>query len=146
MTISSFTGDYRWLSNFSSHSFYGPSNVWFKTNEHFYQSMKTVDVEEKERIINCDTPNCAKKLGQLCTIRSDWNNIKLDIMRIGLRNKFNQNPIIKQYLIDTGDEELIEGNYWGDRYWGVCNGEGQNWLGKLLMELRTNFKHMEIFE
>lgn len=145
MTISSFTVDYRWLSNFSPHGFYF-HGVWFKTNEHFYQSMKTIDNEEKQEIISCDFPNCAKKLGQKCSIREDWNSIKLDIMRIGLRNKFNQNPIIKQYLIDTGDEELIEGNYWGDRYWGVCNGKGQNWLGKLLMELRTNFKHMEIFE
>lgn len=143
--ISSFSGDYRWLSNFSLHGFY-IRGVWFKTNEHFYQAMKTIDNEEKQEIINCDSPNCAKKFGQKCSIREDWNSIKLDIMKIGIRNKFNQNPIIKQYLIDTGDEELIEGNYWGDKFWGVCNGEGKNWLGKLLMELRTNFKHMEFFE
>lgn len=143
--ITSFTGDYRWLSNYSPHGFY-IHGVLFKTNEHFYQAMKTSNNEEKIKIINCNSPGAAKKLGQLCSLRDDWNNVKLDIMRIGLKNKFNQNPIIKQYLIDTGDEELIEGNYWKDTYWGVCDGKGENWLGKLLMELRANFKHMEFFE
>jgi predicted NAD-dependent protein-ADP-ribosyltransferase YbiA (DUF1768 family) len=43
-------------------------------------------------------------------------------------------------LIDTGDQELIEGNWWGDVIWGVCNGKGENHLGKILMEVRKELK------
>ena len=43
-------------------------------------------------------------------------------------------------LINTGDAILIEGNTWGDTYWGVCDGVGENRLGKLLMEVREECK------
>jgi predicted NAD-dependent protein-ADP-ribosyltransferase YbiA (DUF1768 family) len=58
-------------------------------------------------------------------------------MREILIAKFSQNEDIKGKLLATGDTELIEGNTWGDTFWGVCRGEGTNWLGKLLMEVRT---------
>jgi predicted NAD-dependent protein-ADP-ribosyltransferase YbiA (DUF1768 family) len=52
-----------------------------------------------------------------------------------LRQKF-QNPELREKLLCTGKLELIEGNYWGDTYWGVCRGVGENRLGKLLMLVR----------
>jgi len=52
-----------------------------------------------------------------------------------LKQKFND-PVLKQKLLDTGDQELVEGNFWNDFTWGVCNGVGKNWLGKMLVELR----------
>ena len=60
-------------------------------------------------------------------------------MRDALIQKFSDKKLQKK-LIDTGDAELIEGNWWGDKFWGVCEGEGENHLGKLLMEVREMFK------
>ena len=57
-----------------------------------------------------------------------------------LRKKFaHDKPLLRQALIDTGDQELIEGNWWGDRFWGVDlkTNQGQNHLGMLLMKIRS---------
>ena len=54
--------------------------------------------------------------------------------------KFTQNPNLAQLLIETGDATLIEGNNWDDVVWGVCNGVGENRLGKILMQIRTEIK------
>ena len=56
-------------------------------------------------------------------------------MLTGLRYKFS-NPDLKEKLLATGNEELVEGNWWGDQYWGICDGIGKNKLGKLLMKVR----------
>ena len=82
-----------------------------------------------------ETPGLAKKLGRKATIRPDWEKIKLPIMEYLLRQKFGDKTL-KALLIGTGDAELVEGNMWGDTYWGVCKGKGENHLGKLLMKIR----------
>lgn len=67
--------------------------------------------------------------------------MKLQLMERLLLKKFDNNhPQPQQMLLSTGDEELIEGNYWKDTYWGVCNGVGENHLGKLLMKIREKLK------
>ena len=53
-----------------------------------------------------------------------------------VKAKFEQNPKLRDYIICTRNEELVEGNNWNDRYWGVCNGEGYNKLGRILMLVR----------
>lgn len=131
--ITAFQGDYRFLSNFY------PSEVEYTTEiyptvEHAFQAMKTKDMDERKQIREADTPGQAKRLGQKCTLRPDWDNIKLDVMEHFLHKKFKTNPLHQQ-LMDTGSRELIEGNTWGDRFWGV-DGTGQNNLGKLLMKIR----------
>lgn len=73
-------------------------------------------------------------------LRRDWEEVKLDIMYELLKCKFDQNPSLKEKLINTGDRLLVEGNDWHDTYWGVCNGKGSNHLGKLLMKLREEYK------
>jgi predicted NAD-dependent protein-ADP-ribosyltransferase YbiA (DUF1768 family) len=82
------------------------------------------------------TPALAKKLGGLLPVRPGWEQNKIDVMRDILRIKFAK-PDMWRKLAATGDEELIEGNYWNDIFWGVCKGQGQNNLGKLLMEIRS---------
>jgi ribA/ribD-fused uncharacterized protein len=72
-------------------------------------------------------------------MRDDWNDIKIDVMRDLLQEKFSDDDL-RELLLATGDAELIEGNTWNDYFWGVCLGEGQNWLGKLLMEVRKELK------
>ena len=78
-------------------------------------------------------------MGRQVKLRKDWEDIKLQVMENALRLKF-QDSTLRKKLIATGDEELIEGNPWEDRYWGVCNGSGKNKLGKLLMKIRKDLQ------
>lgn len=129
--ISNFHGDYAFLSNF------WPGGK--DTLEHKFQAAKTLDQEERLTILSAATPGRAKKLGQKCKLRPNWEKIKISVMRDLLKEKF-QDPDLRQWLLETGDEELVEGNTWGDTFWGVCDGVGENHLGKLLMELRSSLR------
>jgi ribA/ribD-fused uncharacterized protein len=127
--IDNFKGKYEFLSNFA------PSPMTPPTLEHWYQAAKTNDKLMQQEIMLTSTAAEAKKLAKSAKIRPDWNDAKLSIMEELLRKKFSD-PTLKQQLLDTGTEELIEGNWWHDEYWGICNGKGENHLGKLLMQLR----------
>ena len=133
--IDQFRGEFHWLSNFYNCPvpFEG---LTFSNTEAAFQAAKTLDMEERERFLGLSGGQ-AKRLGRRVELRSDWEAVKIDIMRQVLKSKFTQNPELKAKLIATGDAELIEGNNWNDRFWGVCNGKGQNHLGRLLMELRA---------
>lgn len=136
--IDSFRGEYHWLSNFDETPFYiGPYRC--KSVEHAYQAYKAFKSNQDElgdKILNAETPGISKKLGRTATLPPDWEEIKLSVMISLLLSKFCQNRHLCEKLIATGDQELVEGNWWGDKYWGVCNGEGENWLGKALMSIR----------
>lgn len=137
--INDFRGDYRWLSNFY------PCNVKyldmvFTSVEHAYQAAKSEDVEVRGRISYLISPAEAKSAGKTIEIRKDWKDVKLDIMENLLRQKFCKGSELSYRLLDTNDEELIEGNTWGDKFWGVCNGVGKNNLGKLLMKIRNDLR------
>jgi len=140
--IESFQGKYRFLSNFY------PSEIvirgiLFPTNEHFYQSMKTDDWKQMLVIAKAKSPGEAKKLGNIVKIRDNWEDIKEEIMWVGLWEKFND-PVLREKLIKTENTLLIEGNYWHDNFWGRCNCEScrtkprrLNKLGRMLMKLRV---------
>lgn len=132
--IDSFKNQHFFLSNFF------PCEVKFEgkiyqSSEAVYQVCKCINEKDKNNFINIIGVEF-KKLGRQVEIRSDWNDIKIDKMREILNCKFSQNIHLTQDLIKTKDHELIEGNYWKDYFWGVCNGKGKNILGKLLMQLR----------
>jgi len=134
--IDSFKGEYRFLSNF------WPAVVVFEgitypTTEHAYQAAKTLDQDDRLIISLMATPGQAKRAGRKIVIRDDWNDIKVDVMRSLLEQKFNY-PELKQQLLATGTQRLVEGNTWGDVFWGVCRGKGENILGNLLMVIRRN--------
>ena len=136
--IESFTGEYYFLSNFY------PCNVYFEgliypSSEHAYVAAKTTDKELRLQISLIRTAGQVKKFGRKLTLRPDWELIKFDIMEKLLRKKF-EDPVLRNKLLTTKDAELIEGNYWGDTIWGVCNGVGENNLGRLLMKLREEIK------
>ena len=78
-----------------------------------------------------------KRKGRRVKLRSDWEQVKTTVMREVLGIKF-LDPELSSKLLATGNEELIEGNTWNDRFWGVCRGSGRNVLGKLLMEIRED--------
>lgn len=145
--IDKFYGNYLWLSNFSVCRIeYG--GYVYKSVQSAYKAQKFEGtLLQKDRIKKIYTKiqaNQAKVLGTILPARSDWEEVRIDIMKELLRIKFNQFPF-KEQLLETGDEELIQGNYWHDITFGKCycqehKGEGQNILGKLIMQIREQLK------
>ena len=107
--------------------------------EHAFQAAKTLDEDERRRIRNEPSAAGAKQRGKHATLREDWEQIKVGVMRDLLRQKFGTDPL-RSRLLKTGKSKLVEGNWWGDRFWGVCEGKGENHLGLLLMEIREELR------
>jgi ribA/ribD-fused uncharacterized protein len=131
--------EFAFLSNFYRWPIEWEGRTW-PTTEHAYQAAKlnpslANSTEQQEMIQHCASPALAKRLGRRIEMRSDWDAVKLEIMRELLWIKFSD-PILRKKLRATGNTELIEGNWWNDTFWGVCDGVGQNWLGRLLMQIR----------
>lgn len=137
--IDRFDGQYDFLSNFYPSTFEWHGRV-YPTVEHFFQAAKAETQEGYEMVMREPGPGGAKHAGRNVKLRADWEQIKDKVMYTALKEKFKQNPELKEKLLATGDEKLVEGNTWGDRYWGVCGGTGKNHLGKLLMILRDELK------
>lgn len=74
-------------------------------------------------------------------MRPDWEQVKDEIMLELVRSKFSSVKM-KRMLLATGEHELIEGNTWGDSYWGydLVKNHGQNHLGKILMQVRQELR------
>ena len=141
--INKFDGEYAFLSNFYPSPIVikdGEDEFVAKTVEHYFQYMKTPSMEEGIAILEAETPGQAKRLGRKCHLREDWEEVKDDVMLEALHEKF-QYPELRAKLLATGNEELVEGNWWRDTYWGVCEGVGQNKLGQLLMKVREEIKN-----
>ena len=141
--IREFQGEYRWLSNFWPCRVVLDGAV-YPSVEHAYQAAKTTDPAERARIRVCATPGEAKRMGRTVKVRPDWDQVKVEVMRGLLQQKFAQEPF-RSKLLATGGEELVEGNRWHDRFWGrcvcpKCGGTGQNWLGRLIMEVRAELR------
>ena len=135
--INEFKDEYAFLSNFLMVPVLY-EGVWWKSVEHAYQAAKTTDPVWKQRIADAYTPGAAKKLGRQAPLKVFWDINKDRIMEDIVRSKFTNNPELKAKLIATNPHELIEGNWWGDIYWGVCKGVGENKLGKILMKVRAS--------
>lgn len=135
--IDDFTGTP--LSNFH------PSNIRmagedYPTVEHAYQALKAINRTDQKWIREAPTPSLAKKYGRKVTIRGDWHKMRVPLMTALLNQKFRPGTPEHEYLMSTGDAELVEGNWRGDTFWGVCAGEGENQLGNILMEIRDSFR------
>lgn len=139
--INSFRGDFGFLSNFHEATIYVDGER-YRSVEHAYQAYKTMDPWSRRLIREAKSPGEAKKLGKSVLLRGDWDSVKIDMMRSFVRKKF-ENPFLRPLLLATGDAELIEGNTWNDREWGVCRGVGQNLLGKILMKVRDEIRQEE---
>lgn len=114
----------------------------YASSEHYYQSQKTLDPEEAERIRLAPSAYKAKKLTKKITLRPDWDSHKLVAMEIALRAKFSQEPF-KSLLLKTGDATLFEDSPY-DSFWGTGvlheQGQGLNHLGRLLMKIRSQLQ------
>ena len=145
IAIGKFKGEFRFLSNFYTSTIV-MDGLRFTSAEAAYQSQKE---PEKAQLFEGLDPATAKAIGRKVNIRSDWDEVKDDVMRRVVRLKFEQNTDLRKRLMDTGDAVLIEGNNWHDNYWGICTCEscerkrGNNMLGKILMELREEFQKQE---
>lgn len=137
--ILGFTKEYRFLSNFQAATV-EYDGLEYPSTEHAYQAAKTEDAAQRRRIREAQKPGDAKRLGKQVKMRTDWEQIKVGVMKDLVRQKFTKHKELKEKLLATGDAYLEETNTWNDTFWGVCKGKGQNHLGKILMEVRQELK------
>ena len=136
--IKGFFREYRWLSNFHICNvvFEG---VVYPSSENAYQAAKCPP--DQRRWFERCSPKDAKHLGRRAKIDvAHWDKIKMPTMTVILMAKFTGNVGLMDKLLATGDRYLEETNWWGDTFWGVCNGKGENILGKQLMALRQTYR------
>lgn len=136
--IGRFEGPWRFLSNFWP-SPVEYSHATFPTAEHAYQAQKDPSRAHQEAILACATPGQAKRVGARAWLRPSWDELRVHVMRDVLNRKFADRGLALK-LLGTGIRDLVEGNDWGDTFWGVCRGRGENTLGKLLMDLRREMR------
>ena len=144
--INNFIGKNFFLSNlYNAYLVY--EGTVFHSTEAAFQASKTLDMSERERIARL-SPGESKSEGRKIKLRDDWESVKDEVMYDVCFAKFTMNDSskLRERLLETGDEELIEGNTWHDNYWGNCSCEkckdieGRNQLGKTLMRIRAELR------
>ncbi len=128
---------YGCFSNFSRHGFV-MDKLWWNTSEHYFQAQKFVGTPYLEQIRSVNKPKDAANLGRKRSLplRSDWEQVKDEIMFRAVLCKFQIHLDIREILLETGDESIVE-NAPGDYYWGCGkDGSGRNQLGLTLMKVR----------
>lgn len=129
------------FSNFASFPILVDGKVW-PTTEHYFQGQKFAGTEHEEQIRLEISPMKAARMGRdrKRPLRSDWDEVKDEIMRSALHAKFTQHPELKSLLLATGEAIIVEhtenDNYWGDGR----DGTGRNMLGIMLMEIRSQMQ------
>lgn len=116
-------------------------NIRYPTSEHAYQAQKVPDRRIWAIFANLATPGDARALGQVVKLTDVWEANKVDTMYRVVMAKFTQNHDLREQLLETGEEHLVETNTWGDKFWGECPaGTGENWLGRILMRVRQELR------
>lgn len=133
--VASFQGRFRFLSNF------WPAAVlykgrWFPSVEHAYQAAKFP--EELHPQFQVGSPGQAKRLSRTLTPAVGWEDSRLAVMKELLVQKFTKTSEAGIRLMGTDGLHLIEGDTWGDVFWGVSGGAGENDLGRILTEVRDS--------
>lgn len=129
------------FSNFANYGFDCNGRHW-PTSEHYFQAQKFAGSIREEDVRQAPSAWLAARMGRdrNFVLRPDWENVKLEVMRTALRLKFSNNLVLVDLLLSTGNEELIEQTT-DDYFWGSgSDGRGLNMLGKLLMELREEYR------
>jgi ribA/ribD-fused uncharacterized protein len=129
---------YGCFSNFSDHGFELDGKYW-PTSEHYFQAQKFAGSPDEEAVRQAATPMQAAERGRERhrPLRPDWESVKDDVMRRAVYRKFETHADIRETLLATGNELIVE-NATGDYYWGCgADGTGQNRLGQILMEVRA---------
>lgn len=139
--ILSFQDPHRFLSNFTP-VHVQLDNLDFSSVEHAYQAAKTTNHDKRLAIRAAAYPAEAKRMGQSFMLRRDWDEVRVPVMAGLLVQKFAPGSELAAQLLATGEVPIVEGNTWGDTFWGVCvrTGQGDNTLGKLLMKIRESLR------
>jgi ribA/ribD-fused uncharacterized protein len=146
-------GAFGFLSHFHPAPLVLDGETW-PTVEHYYQAQKSFDPAYRQAIREAVSPGMAKRLAAPpqaplrvakqswfrqhgAMPRADWHEVKLDIMRRADLAKFTQHQELAVLLLATDDAALIEDSPW-EAYWGIGrDGQGLNWAGRVLMEVRA---------
>lgn len=131
-----FRGEYAFLSNMYERPVrmaVGGQVLEFACAEAAFQAHK--DPSRAREFVGLDG-RTAKSLGRKVNLPADWDLRRIQAMEDVIRAKFSNLDLVGR-LLATGDEPILEENSWGDRYWGVCNGVGENRLGEILMKIRA---------
>ena len=149
-------GDFGFLSNFHDAPVLMDGELW-RSTEFYYQTQKSHSSDYRDAIRQASGASHAKALGtdprhsqkamkrswfkdRTELLRSDWNDVKLEIMRAAALAKFTQNLDLQAMLLATADAEIIEDST-HDPFWGIgTDGQGPNWMGRILMEVRSAFR------
>ncbi|MBO3460011.1 NADAR domain-containing protein [Aetokthonos hydrillicola Thurmond2011] len=135
---------YGCFSNFSPHGIVIESVYW-STVEHYYQAQKFIGTEDAliiPKIHAAKTPEIAATLGRDCSrqLRPDWEVVKTQVMREAVLKKFVTHADIRELLLSTGDQYLVEDSP-TDYFWGCGEHKtGQNHLGKILVSVRQEIR------
>ena len=132
---------YGCFSNFSHHAFDLDDHRW-KTSEHYFQAQKFAETQFYDKVKAAETPAKAASIGRdrKLPLRVDWEEVKDDVMRRALYAKFTTHADLKEILLSTKNDQIVEKTT-TDYYWGCgTNGTGKNMLGILLMELREKLR------
>jgi hypothetical protein len=119
---------------------YASAVFGYASVEHAFVASKTLDPAERARVRAEPDPRRAKRMGRRLVLRPDWERIKLEVMETLVREKFARHPALAARLLATGPVQLVERNHWRDTFWGVCDGRGENHLGRILMKVRDELR------
>lgn len=138
--IKCFEKEYRWLSNMYPCKIV-LRGIEYRTVEHAYQSEKNDSKDWKRFCSLSKNPRFVKIKSKEVKLVENWDEKRLIVMKFCIDQKFSKEPF-RRLLLNTGDQEIQEGNDWGDTFWGVDkkSGVGQNNLGKIIMEKRKNLR------
>ncbi|MDJ0737236.1 MAG: NADAR domain-containing protein [Nostocaceae cyanobacterium] len=141
---------YGCFSNFSAHGIRMEGTDW-STVEHYYQAQKFVGTAYEliiPQIHAAETPEAAAALGRCSSrqVRCDWEEVKIEVMQAAVLQKFLTHSDIREVLLSTGDEELVEDSP-RDYFWGCgADQSGQNHLGKILMNIRKQLRQLPVLQ
>jgi ribA/ribD-fused uncharacterized protein len=136
------------FSNMSNDFKVRVNGILMKNTEALYQACRFPDsVEIQREIVKQGSGMSAKMKSRHFRpqTRADWDDVRVDIMRWCVRVKLAQNFIgFGKLLESTGDKPIVEYSH-KDTFWGAILTQegvlkGQNVLGKLLMEIRDEYR------
>lgn len=143
VVLRGFFGRNAWLGNSYPAAFRIDGLTW-KSVDHYVFAKRAIKESDRDAVREAETPIKARTVSKTMRWRPDWKEADVENVKAAVEAKFFQNVELGRKLIYTRDIELVHENRWGDKLWGVCEGEGENLLGKLLMEIREKLMESEV--
>ena len=137
-------GELGGFSNFSRHGI-ELDGKWWPTTEHYFQAQKFAGTPHEDEVRQAATPKRAAEMGRdrKRPLRSEWESVIDKVMHRAVLQKFQTHVALREILLATGHETIVE-NAPHDFYWGCGkDGSGQNKLGQILMQVRDQLRNEE---